>query len=153
MAPSRFSANTSSSKDLAHLNTTRVGSHKSTAFAPAAIGSRIEKKSNQSDTKTKTVYKGNLAGGGQIAGERQIAGGGLIHVSVNNRLEIKYEILCSTADSIGDSKKLVAVYSGTKPAAIMLKRQGQRPFKDSTTLGDYEIGDGSSLDLEVDTRE
>ena len=33
----------------------------------------------------------------------------------------------------------------------MLKRQGQRPLKDGLTLEDYEIGDGSSLDLEADT--
>ena len=34
---------------------------------------------------------------------------------------------------------------------MMLKRQGERPFKDFLTLDDYEIGNGSSLDLEIDT--
>lgn len=33
----------------------------------------------------------------------------------------------------------------------MLKRQGERPFEDSLTLEDYEISNGSSLDLEIDT--
>ena len=34
---------------------------------------------------------------------------------------------------------------------MMLKRQGERPFKDLLTLEDYGINDGSFLDLEVDT--
>ena len=32
----------------------------------------------------------------------------------------------------------------------MLKRLGQRALKDGLTVEDYEIGNGSSLDLEVD---
>ena len=76
---------------------------------------------------------------------------GLIRLFVNNRLGSRYEILCSPSDSIGDFKKIVAVYSGMRPEAILLKRQGMRPLKDVLTLEDYEIGDGSSLDLETDT--
>ena len=34
---------------------------------------------------------------------------------------------------------------------MMLKRQGERRLKDFLTLEDYAIGNGSSLDLEVDT--
>ena len=34
---------------------------------------------------------------------------------------------------------------------MMLKRQGERPFRDSLTLEDYEVRDGTCLDLEVDT--
>lgn len=34
---------------------------------------------------------------------------------------------------------------------MLLKRQGECPFRDSLTLEDYGIKDGSSLDLEVDT--
>ena len=33
----------------------------------------------------------------------------------------------------------------------MLKRQGGRAMRDEATLGDHEIGDGSSVELEVDT--
>ena len=33
---------------------------------------------------------------------------------------------------------------------MTLKRQGERPFKDSLALVDYEIRNGSSLDLEID---
>ena len=76
---------------------------------------------------------------------------GLIRLFVNNGLGSRYEILCSPSDSIGDFKKIVAVYSGMRPEAILLKRQGMRPLKDVLTLEDYEIGDGSSLDLEIDT--
>ena len=35
----------------------------------------------------------------------------------------------------------------------MLKRQGQRALRDGLTLEDLEIGNGSSLDLEVDTED
>ena len=82
-----------------------------------------------------------------------MAAGPLINVSVNDRLGAKYEILCSSSISIGDFKKLIAVYTGTKADAIMLKRQSHRLLKDSITLGDYEIGEESSLDLETDTRD
>ena len=34
---------------------------------------------------------------------------------------------------------------------MTLKRQGERPFKDSLTLEDYGIRDGSSLDDEIGT--
>ena len=61
--------------------------------------------------------------------------------------------MCSPTDSIGDFKKLVAVYSGIKAEAILLKRQGLRPFSNKLTLEDYEIGNCSSLDMEVDVGE
>lgn len=77
--------------------------------------------------------------------------GGLILVHVNNRLGIKSAIRCSASDSIKDFKKLVAHQLGVRPDEILLKRQGQRPFKDSLTLQDYEIGHNSSIDLEVDS--
>ena len=40
---------------------------------------------------------------------------------------------------------------GIRPEAMVLKKQGERPLKDVLTLEDYEIHDGSSLDLEVNT--
>ena len=87
----------------------------------------------------------------QALQRKQIASRSLINVIVNNRLGARYSIMCSPSDSIGDFKKIVAVYSGTKPERILLKRQGMRPFKDNLTLEDYEIGDGSSMNLELDT--
>ncbi|KAM0794733.1 hypothetical protein BDR22DRAFT_874171 [Usnea florida] len=75
----------------------------------------------------------------------------LIRVFIKNRLGTRTEILCSPSDSIGAFKKLAAVYVGTRPEAMLFKRQGERPFRDFLTLEDYGISNGSSLDLEVDT--
>ena len=75
----------------------------------------------------------------------------LIRVFINNRLGTRTEILCSPTDTIGAFKRLAAVYMGTRPKAMLLKRQGERPFRDFLTLEDYGINNGSSLDLEVDT--
>ena len=72
-----------------------------------------------------------------------------ILVNVNNRLGVKTTIRCAATTSIKDFKRLVAQKFGVKPEDILLKRQGQRPFKKSLTLQDYEIGHHSSIDLEI----
>ena len=46
---------------------------------------------------------------------------------------------------------MVAGHIGREPHEIMLKRQGERPFKDQLTLEDYGVSNGVQLDLEVDT--
>ena len=56
-----------------------------------------------------------------------------------------------TLNLSGNFKKLVAAQIGRAPHEIMLKRQGQRPFRDTITLEDYEIHNGVQLDLELDT--
>ena len=71
-------------------------------------------------------------------------------VFVNNRLGICREILCSPTDTISDFKKSAAMKIGIKPEAMVLKRQGQRQFRDHLTLKDYEIGNGSPVELEID---
>ncbi|GAB1193322.1 hypothetical protein APSETT444_002525 [Aspergillus pseudonomiae] len=50
-------------------------------------------------------------------------------------------------------KAQVAARIGREPHEILLKRQGERPFKDFLTLADYSISSGSQLDLEVGTGE
>ncbi|KAI4258349.1 MAG: hypothetical protein L6R42_005155 [Xanthoria sp. 1 TBL-2021] len=75
----------------------------------------------------------------------------MIIVNVNDRLGTKTAIPCLASDSIGDFKKLVGAHIGRKPHEIMLKRQGERPFKDVLTLEDYGVSHGVQLDLEVDT--
>ena len=75
-----------------------------------------------------------------------------IRVIVNNRLGVRSEIVCSPDDTIGDFERLAALYLGMRPESIILKRQAQRPMRDFLTLGDYGIGDGAAVDLEVDTR-
>ena len=44
-------------------------------------------------------------------------------------------------------KKQVAARIGRPSEMIMLKRQGERPFKDQLTLEDYGVSDGVQLDL------
>jgi hypothetical protein len=44
-------------------------------------------------------------------------------------------------------KAQVAARIGREPHEILLKRQGERPFKDFLTLADYSISSGSQLDL------
>ena len=77
--------------------------------------------------------------------------GGMIILYINNRLGRRETIPCSPSDTVGDFKKVAALYLGTRAEAIMLKRHGQRPLRDKLTLEDYEIGHGMCLDLEVDT--
>ncbi|KIW08925.1 uncharacterized protein PV09_00842 [Verruconis gallopava] len=74
-----------------------------------------------------------------------------ILVTVNDRLGTKATIPCLPSDTVGDFKKLVAAHIGRQPHEIMLKRQGERPFKDFITLGDYGVSSGVQLDLELDT--
>jgi hypothetical protein len=76
-----------------------------------------------------------------------------IRVFVNDRLGTRAEIPCLGSDLIRDFKALVAMRIGRRPHEIMLKRQGERPFKDHITLGDYGVSDGVQLDLEIDTGE
>ncbi|KAK4697572.1 ubiquitin-like protein 5, partial [Lecanoromycetidae sp. Uapishka_2] len=145
MALSGSSIQPRSPKNLSHPTTTRKSGYKPSLKPAGAIGSRVEKRRKSTTLNPEITHKEKRRN------EQQTTSRQLIHVFVNNRLGARYEIVCSSSDAIGDFKKLVAFYSGTKALTIMLKRQGQRPFKDSLTLGDYEIGDGSSLDLEIDT--
>lgn len=75
----------------------------------------------------------------------------MIIVHVNDRLGTKAAIPCFASDRIKEFKIMVAARIGREPHEILLKRQGQRPFKDVLTLADYEISNGVQLDLEVDT--
>ncbi|KAL8958538.1 MAG: hypothetical protein Q9193_004429, partial [Seirophora villosa] len=75
----------------------------------------------------------------------------MIIVNVNERLGTKAAIPCLASDSIRGFKAMVAMRIGREPHEIMLKRQGERPFKDVLTLEDYGVSNGVQLDLEVDT--
>jgi hypothetical protein len=74
-----------------------------------------------------------------------------IRVFVNDRLGTKKEIPCYPSDSVKDFKAIVAMMIGRRPHEILLKRQGERPFKDQLTLQDYGVSNNVQLDLEVDT--
>lgn len=75
----------------------------------------------------------------------------MIIVHVNDRLGTKSVIPCLPSDTIGQLKLMVAARIGRESSQIMLRRQGERPFKDQLSLEDYGISNGVQLDLELDT--
>ncbi|KAJ5235127.1 uncharacterized protein N7469_004295 [Penicillium citrinum] len=75
----------------------------------------------------------------------------MIVVHVNDRLGTKAAIPCLASDPIKLFKAQVAARIGREPHEILLKRQGERPFKDQLTLEDYGVSNGVQLDLEVGT--
>ncbi|KAJ5428834.1 hypothetical protein N7445_010288 [Penicillium cf. griseofulvum] len=77
----------------------------------------------------------------------------MIVVHVNDRLGTKAAIPCLASDPIKLFKAQVAARIGREPHEILLKRQGERPFKDQLTLEDYGVRNGVQLDLEVGTGE
>jgi hypothetical protein len=79
-------------------------------------------------------------------------GGGeeMIVVHVNDRLGTKAAIPCLASDTVRQFKMMVAARIGRETHEILLKRQGERPFKDQLTLDDYGVSNGVQLDLEVD---
>ena len=137
----KVAQSTSGPAQESHHSPDPLKPHKISAGAqsPSVFGSRIEKK--RPSPREKTAYPSVLA----------TASTDFIRVFINNRLGTRTEILCSPTDTIGSFKKVAAVYMGTRPEAMLLKRQGERPLKDFLTLEDYGISNGSSLDLEVDT--
>ena len=72
-------------------------------------------------------------------------------VHVNDRLGTKAAIPCLGSDPVKAFEAMVAARIGRRPHDILLKRQGERAFKDHLTLEDYGVGNGSQLDLELDT--
>lgn len=79
------------------------------------------------------------------------AGQEFIIVHINDRLGTKTAIPCLPSDTVGQFKLMVAARIGREAGQIMLRRQGERPFKDHITLEDYGVSNGVQLDLEVDT--
>ncbi|KAK3071631.1 hypothetical protein LTR53_008273 [Teratosphaeriaceae sp. CCFEE 6253] len=77
--------------------------------------------------------------------------GPMIIVHINDRLGTKAAIPCLASDSVKAFKAIVAAHIGRQPHEILLKRQGERPFKDQLTLEDYGVSSGVQLDLELDT--
>lgn len=80
-----------------------------------------------------------------------LAGKELIVVNINDRLGTKTAVPCLPDDTIGQLKLMIAARIGREPGQIMLRRQGERPFKDAISLADYGISNGVQLDLEIDT--
>jgi hypothetical protein len=74
----------------------------------------------------------------------------MIIVTVNDRLGTKAQVPALPSDTIKQFKVMVAMKIGREPHEILLKRQGERPFKDILTLAEYGVSNGVQLDLEVD---
>jgi len=70
----------------------------------------------------------------------------MIEVHCNDRLGKKIKVKCNPDDTIGELKMLIAAQIGSRPEKIRLQRW-YSVFKDHITLQDYEIGDGSNLEL------
>lgn len=75
----------------------------------------------------------------------------MIIVNINDRLGTKAAIPCLASDPVKMFKVMVAARIGRQPHEILIKRQGERPFKDILTLADYGVSNGVQLDLELDT--
>ena len=142
-----------------HTRTTAnvANSHSSTEQTPTVVGSRISKHrgTTAGDPKretgtrskvTRNAYQYNKPTGRATTQEIMV-------VHLNNRLGRRITIQCIPKDTIKTLKILASWQSGIRPEAMMLKRQGQRALRDELTLEDYEIGNGSSVDLEIDTED
>lgn len=70
----------------------------------------------------------------------------MIEVVCNDRVGKKIRVKCNPEDTIGDLKKLIAAQIGTRPEKIRLQKW-YSTFKDHITLEDYEIRDGSNIEL------
>jgi hypothetical protein len=106
---------------------------------------RKERSTKDKDPEKKKAPKPAAAPAPASGGEEMIV------ITVNDRLGTKAQIPCFPSDKIKDLRVLVAARVGRKPHEILLKRQGERPFKDQLSLEDYGISSGVQLDLEVDT--
>lgn len=73
----------------------------------------------------------------------------LIEIVVNDRFGKKQRIKCCPTDSVFDFKKLISAQTGTRPEKIRLQK-ANIIFKDHLTLDDYEIKDGSGLEMYYD---
>jgi len=71
---------------------------------------------------------------------------GMIEVVCSDRVGKKIRVKCNPDDTIGDLKKLIAAQIGTRPEKIRLQKW-YSVFKDHITLDDYEIRDGSNIEL------
>ena len=70
----------------------------------------------------------------------------MIEVVCDDRVGKKIRVKCNRDDTIGDLKQLIAAQIGTRPEKIRLQKW-YSVFKDHITLEDYEIGDGSNIEL------
>lgn len=71
----------------------------------------------------------------------------MIEVLVNDRLGKKVCVKCLEEDTIGEFKQVLSVQLGTASATKIVLQKGGSVLKDHITLEDYEIHDGTNLEL------
>ena len=141
----------------AHHNQTTANNHSSTKHPSPVIASRISKhrrttaavdpKSQPSTTLCNPI---NHTHKNKPTSATHPPTQALITIHISNRLGTRTSLQCLPTDTIRTLKLLASLKLGIRPEAMLLKRQGQRKLRDGLTLEDYGIGDGSSVDLEVD---
>jgi ubiquitin-like protein 5 len=70
----------------------------------------------------------------------------MIEIIANDRIGKKVRVKCFPSDTVYNLKQLIAAHIGTKPEKIRIQTS-YTTFKDHITLEDYEIKDGSSVEL------
>lgn len=70
----------------------------------------------------------------------------MIEVVCNDRLGKKIRVKCNEDDLVGELKMVIAEMIGTRAEKIRLQKW-YTVLKDTVSLEDYEIHDGTSLDL------
>lgn len=133
---SKFSSRTRARDSTKHTGGTEVG-------APAANTSKPTAASSTTFPPTSAMAAASPASAPSHEA--------MIIVHVNDRLGTKAAIPCLASDSVKLFKAQVAARIGRQPHEIMLKRQGERPFKDALSLEDYGVSGGCQIDLEIDT--
>ncbi|KAH3687812.1 hypothetical protein WICPIJ_001187 [Wickerhamomyces pijperi] len=71
----------------------------------------------------------------------------MIEVVVNDRVGKKVSVKALEDDLVSDFKKILALQIGTINAAKITLKKGNATLKDHISLGDYEIHDGTNLEL------
>ena len=70
----------------------------------------------------------------------------MIEIIANDRIGKKVRVKCFPTDTIFNLKQLIAAHIGTKPEKIKLQN-ANIIYKDKITLEDYEINDGTAIEL------
>lgn len=70
----------------------------------------------------------------------------MIELVLNDRLGKKVRVKCNSDDTVGDLKKLAAAHLGTKHHKLRFQKW-YTVYKDHIRLDDYELKDGSNIEL------
>ena len=70
----------------------------------------------------------------------------MIEVIINDRIGKKVRVKCFPTDTIGILKQLIAAHTGNRAEKIVLQN-ANLVYKDKISLENYEIGDGSCIEL------